>query len=156
MSDLDQVVTRAAVLKALLDRVAAAYDEARASATEILGAEGRKNAVVGDTKVASVSVTKSGRVSVNEPVLSRWVAENYPTEVETRAVVRPAFLEAIKRRSQEMGMPCSPTGEVDIPGVFVGDAYCSVRFADGGREVVAELWRQGRIDLETGTIKEIE
>lgn len=156
MTDLDALALRVAVFKALFDRVKAEYDTARATLGETLGPEGRKNAVFANQKLASISVTTAGRVSVDEPKVSRWCAELYPTEVEERPVIRPAFLEQLKSASAAAGEPCSPFGDLDIPGISVGDPFPSCRFAPGGREAIAELWTQGRIDLSTGAIRELE
>lgn len=153
--DLDRAVIRAAVLKCLSDQVNAAFKDAKNEVAEALGAEGRKNAVIDGNKLASVSVTKTGRITVDEAVLLNWVRANYPTEVERVDRVRPAFLEAIKSASAVQGEPASPTGEVDVPGVMMGDPYPLVRKAHGADELVAEYWRTGRLTV-TGELKELE
>lgn len=155
MTELDQIVLRAAVLKILSDRITSAFREAKQAAAEHLGPEGRKNAVLDGNKLASVSVSKSGRVTVDEAVLSRWVEQNYPTEVETVTRIRPGFLDAIKKATDAAGEPCSPLGDLDIPGVSVGDAYPLVRKAAGADELVEKLWQSGRLSLD-GQMKELE
>lgn len=144
------------MLKLLSDKVNAAFKAAKDDMARELGPEGRKNAVLDGDKIASVSVTKSGRVSVtSEAQFVRWVEEHYPTEIEHVPQVRPAFLEAIKKASEAAGEPCSPRGELDIPGVTVGDPYPLVRKSAGADELLERLWQSGRITL-TGEIKEIE
>lgn len=156
MSDLGHAAVKAAVLKILNDRVAAAFKAAKEEVAEILGPEGRKNAVLDGMKLASVSVTKAGRVSVsNEKLLVDWVAENYPTEIEETIKVRPAFLEAIKKASEEAGEPCAPDGSLDVPGISVGEPYPLVRKAPGADEIVEQLWQSQRLTLD-GTLKELE
>lgn len=155
MSDLDRLTLRAAVLKILSDRVNQAFRDAKDEVAAVLGVEGRKNAVLEDNKIASVSVAK-GRTSVSsEALLTRWVAENYPTEVETVERVRPAFLDQIKKASEAAGQPCSPFGELDVPGIAMGDPYPMVRKTAGADELVERLWQEGRLSVD-GEIKELE
>lgn len=156
MTDLNQAAVKAAVLKILNDRVAAAFKAAKEEVAQILGPEGRKNAVFDGMKLASVSVTKAGRVSVsNEKLLIDWVAEHYPTEIEETIKVRPAFLEAIKKASEEAGEPCSPFGDLDVPGVSVGEPFPLVRKSPGADELVEKLWQEQRLTLD-GSLKELE
>lgn len=153
---LDQLALRAAVLKLLSDQVNAAFKAAKDDMARELGPEGRKNAVLDGTKIASVSVTKSGRMSVSsEALFTRWVEEHYPTEIEQVSRVRPAFFEAIKKASEEAGEPCSPRGDLDIPGLTIGDPFPLVRKTPGAEELVEKLWQSGRLTLN-GEIKEIE
>lgn len=149
------MVLRAAVLKILSDRVNKAFREAKEEAATWLGREGRKNAEFDGMKVAAVSVTKSGRVTIDENLLTRWVEANYPTEVETVTKIRPGFLDAIKKASETAGEPCSPLGDLDVPGVSIGDPYPLVRKADGADELVEKLWQSGRLSLD-GQMKELE
>ncbi|MFY1595425.1 hypothetical protein [Micromonospora sp. WMMD737] len=66
--------------------------------------------VSGSTSNPSVAV-------VDEPAFRAWVAQRYPTEIETVHRVRPAwqgrFLEGVLGRGNP---PCDPQGEA-IPGV---------------------------------------
>lgn len=137
-----------------MDRVSVAFREAKDALAVELGPEGRKNAVYQGNKLASVSVTKSGRITVNEPVLLNWVREAHPTEVETVERIRPAFLSLIKADSEAAGEPCF-RGELDIPGVNVGEPYPMVRKADGADELVEKLWASGAFSLD-GEMKELE
>jgi len=156
MTDLDSLAVKAAVLKILNDRVADAFRKAKEDVAEILGPEGRKNAVFEGHKLASVSVSKGGRVSVDdERLLTAWVAENYPTEVEETIKVRPAFLEMIKKCSEEAGEPCGPGGQLDVPGIRVGDPFPLVRKAPGADEIIDRLWREQRLQID-GSLKELE
>lgn len=153
--ELDRVVLRAAVLKILSDRVSAAFRDAKEAAADALGPEGRKNAVFEGTKIASLSVTKNGRISVDEAVLLIWVKKNYPTEVETVERVRPAFVDAIKKATETAGEPCSPLGDLDVHGVNVGIPYPLVRKVPGADELVEKLWQSGRLTVD-GEVKELE
>lgn len=155
MSDLERATIKAAVLKILNDRVSAAFKAAKDEVAVALGAEGRKNAVLDGHKLASVSVTKGGRVSVsNETLLTKWVEENYPTEVEQVTRVRPAFLDMIKKASEAAGEPCSPNGELDVPGISVGEPFPLVRKTAGADEIVEKLWAAGRLSM-SGELKEL-
>lgn len=155
MSELERATVRAAVLKILNDRVYAAFKAAKDEVASHLGPEGRKNAVLEGNKLASVSVSKSGRITVtNEPALLRWVQENYPTEIETVERVRPAFLDLIKKDTEAAGEPCF-RGELDVPGISVGEPYPLVRKAPGADELVEALWRSGRLSVD-GEVKELE
>lgn len=140
---------KAAVLKYLSDRVNVEFRKAKEDLARELGPEGRKNAVWAGNKVASVTVSKGGRVTVtSEPRLVDWVCEHYPTEAEEVVRVRPAFLEQIKKSSEAAGEPCGPGGELDIPGISVGEPYPMVRTATGGADLLDQLWREGRITIE--------
>jgi hypothetical protein len=152
---LNDLMVRTAVLSFLLDKVKATYDAAREEAREALGPEGRVNATIDGNKLGAVSVSKTGRVAVNEAILTAWVAERYPDQIYTVQKVRPAFLDAIKKSSEAAGEPCTPDGTLDVPGVIIGDPYTSFRKADGGAQVIEHLWNTGRLTYE-GTIKELE
>lgn len=151
---LNDLMVRTAVLSVLLDKVKKAYDEARGEACEALGAEGRVNAVIDGQKLGAVSVSKTGRVTINEAILTAWVDEHYPTEVVTVKKIRPAFLDAIKRASEAAGQPCAPDGTLDVPGIIIGDPYASFRKADGAAELVEHLWNTGCITIE-GQLREL-
>lgn len=87
---------------------------------------------------------------VDEDKLVRWVAEHHPTEVQTRTVVRPAFLKAIKDASAKAGEPCAPDGTLDIPGVHVSTAAPHLRIVptDEAEQAVADLWQSGQLTLD--------
>ena len=156
MHELERATLRAAILKLLADRVNKAFRDAKDEVAQVLGPEGRKNAVLEGNKIASVSVTKSGRVTVSsEALLTNWVRDNYPTEIETVERVRPAFLEQIRKATEEAGEPCSPLGDLDVPGLTIGDPYPTVRKTPGSDELVEKLWKEGRLSVD-GDIKELE
>lgn len=101
-------------------------------------------------------MSKGGRVTVShEQNLVDWVTEHYPTEVEEVLRVRPAFLKLLKDTSEAAGEPCGPGGELDIPGLTVGDPYPMVRAATGGTELVERLWQEGRLTID-GSLKELD
>lgn len=156
MNELERATIRAAVLKVLVDRISAAFKKAKEEVAVQLGPEGRKNAVLDGEKLASVSVTKSGRFSIHNADLFRdWVVRNYPSEVFDQPTVRPAFLDAIKKASEAAGQPCTPDGTLDIPGVSMGDPYPLVRKVPGADKIIEDLWRSGRLNVD-GELREIE
>lgn len=154
VGNLDQIVLRAAVLKILSDRVTAAYRAAKDEAAAILGPEGRKNAVLDNRKLAAVSVSKSGRITVDEAVLTAWVRRMYPSEVEEVTRIRPAFLDAIKKATESAGEPCTPLGDLDVPGITIGDPYPLVRKTEGADELIEQMWQFGRLTVD-GEIKKL-
>jgi hypothetical protein len=76
-------------------------------------ADGRKVGYVLRTDPVSAEIASV----LNPGAFTRWVAENYPTEVETS--VRPAFRDAVLNASRKAGFPISPNGEPDVPGITV-------------------------------------
>lgn len=154
-SDLDRKAMRAAALKILADRVNAAFKEAKEALAEALGPEGRKNATFDGMKLASISVSKIGRISIDERLLTAYVEENYPTEVYSAPKIRPAFLDAIKKATEAAGEPSMPDGTLDVPGVSLGDSWPVVRKTPGADELVEQLWRTGRLTID-GHLKELE
>lgn len=154
--NLNALAIRAAVLKMLADRINFALRDAKKELAAELGPEGRKNAVLMDNKIASVSVTKTGRVSVtSEELLTRWVEENYPTEIEEVVRVRPAFLDRIKKTTEEAGEPCGPGGELGVPGIEIGEPWPVIRKTPGADQLIDQLWREGRLTID-GEIGELE
>lgn len=156
MAELDDVVLQLAVLRVLQDQIKKRYDEVRHQAVEVLGAEGRKNATWEGEKIAAVSVSKSGRVSIDQAKLLEYVMENYPTEVESLPAVRQAFVKAIMNATAEAGQPCMPDGTLDPPGVSVGEPYASVRPTWNASDTVRRLWRDRKINLDDPNILELE
>lgn len=128
-SETRMLAVEAVALRLLLTRIGERLDVVKGKLAADLQVGDRTTARLGDgTKVGSVSVNKA-RVSariVNEPELTRWVAEHYPHQVEQR--VRPVFLDAILKASADAGVAMAPDGTADVPGVqlAVGTPYLSV------------------------------
>jgi hypothetical protein len=151
--------TRVAVLKVLRDTVEAEYEAARrrvldglrASRAE-LGLKSMRVTLPDDTPVATVSVVepKAAVVVVDEDAFTSWVAENYPTEVETR--VRSSWQRKfVSRLDATPGPVADPsTGEV-VPGLAARPAAeprsFSLRSLPGGVEEIVGAWRRGDLDL---------
>lgn len=143
------VATQLAVVKVLTDLLKAQHEHLKDAARDAMDPGDRKTAMLGDTKIASVSMTDpSVRVRVkDETEFTDWVAENHPSEVVT--TVRDQY------RKQLLDQ-CKKTGE-QIPGVefTVGESYPSVRLATGAQQVIAEAWRDGKLP-DLGTLLAIE
>lgn len=76
----------------------------------------------------------------SEPMVSSW-AEKEVLELTVRA-----------RR------PCGPQGELDLPGVLYeppSGGTVTVRLSEEGPAEIERLWRDGRVDLATGAVREI-
>ena len=142
--------------------LAKAHEAAKADLAKALGPEGRKVAYADDYRLATTWVTKK-RVQVDQQALLAWVKQWWPEEVETETVVtervRPAFIAAIKAKTERVGEPCAPDGTTGIPGVTLADGYLSVRNAEGADSAIAHLWqmgRLGRLNLDSTELLEIE
>ena len=91
--------------------------------------------VVGSTTHPTVEVT-------DEDAFVKWVAERYPTEVETVVRVRPAWKQRFLQDVAERGdPPCDEYGEV-IPGLQwrPGGGFGGIRLVVN-QQVKAELGR---------------
>ncbi len=156
--------TRVAVLKALRDTVEAEYEAARlrlldglrASRAE-LGLKSLRVTLPDDTPVATVTVVdpRPAVVVVDPASFTSWVAEHYPTEVETRVTVRSSwqrhFVATLATSAASPGPVADPrTGEV-VPGLAARPApeprSFSLRPLPGGTEEITRAWRDGELDL---------
>jgi hypothetical protein len=158
---LKEDATRVAVLKALRDTVDAEYEAARRRvldglrvARAELGLKSMRVTLPDDTPVATVTLVdpKPAVVVVDEGTFTTWVAENYPTEVETRVQVRSSwqrqFVSRLDAFSAPVADPCS--GET-VPGLAALPARephsFSLRSLPGGAEEITRAWRRGALDL---------
>lgn len=119
---LQENSNRAAVLHLLGEAFnAAAKHEKTLTLTEMSGRGTLHPTLPDGTEIATVNVPKgSVRVTVtDEKALTDWVAEHYPTEVETVTSIRHAFLELLKDTSKKAGEACAPDGTLDVPGLEV-------------------------------------
>lgn len=160
--DLDDLSVRVVVLRTLQEKIAKAHEIAKADLTKALGPEGRKVAYVDGYRLATTWVTKK-RVQVDQAALLEWVMQWYPEEVETQTTVthrvRPAFITAIKNKTERVGEPCAPDGTTGIPGVTLADGYLSVRESEAAAAAIAHLWREGllgRLNLDSTELLEID
>lgn len=159
MSDIRKSAEHSIILGQLKAKVVAADKDIRAELDSGMHVGDRLTAVYDGELIGAVSKT-AGRstATVTDPdKLAAWVAERYPSEVETKPVVRAAFLNAILDASKEAGEPCTPDGTSGVPGVRVnqGDPYLSVRPTAAAPELVARMVADGYV-LPTGELRQIE
>jgi hypothetical protein len=143
MTDVHGLAVQAVALKALADRVAERLEEVKAELAEAIGPGDRTAARLNDgTKVGTVTYTNAAvRARVLHPgELSRWVQANYPDEIVP--VVRPSFEKLLLDTSKKAGQPCSPDGEVDVPGieVYTGRPYLTIRPEGWGLTAAWPKW----------------
>jgi hypothetical protein len=158
---LKEDATRVAVLRALRDTVEAEYEAARLrvldglrAARAELGLKSMRVTLPDDTPVATVTLVdpRPAVVVVDEGAFTTWVADNYPTEVETRVQVRPSwqrrFVSGLDATSGPVADP--RTGQV-ITGLAALPApepcSFSLRSLPGGTEQITRAWRRGALDL---------
>jgi hypothetical protein len=159
MSLKDDAAT-VAVLKALRDTVDVQYQAARLRVLEGLRTA-RAELGLKSTRVTLPDGTLVGTITLVDPspavvvedddAFTAWVAEHYPTEVQTRVEVRASwkkeFLARLDASSDLVGDP--RTGEV-ISGLksVPGDPRSfSLRLVPGGTEEVTAAWRRGVLDV---------
>jgi hypothetical protein len=160
---LKEDATRVAVLKALRDAVDAEYEAARLrvlaglrAARAELGLKSMRVTLPDDTPVATVTLVdpKPAVVVVDERAFTTWVAENYPTEVETRVQVRSSWQRHFVSRLEASSGPVADpsTGDV-VPGLKAMPAReprsFSLRPLPGGTEEITRAWERGALDLRS-------
>ncbi|MEU1309434.1 hypothetical protein ABZ419_11140 [Streptomyces cinnamoneus] len=159
MSEMQRLALEEAALKALADEVGDRLKTVRASmqeAMETSGASRVEALLPGGPKVATISRTspRPEAVVTDQAEFLAWVREHSPANITSRLVteVRPAFQSALLAEMTAAGIAQwadRETGEVhEVPGVEIratrGRTH-SVRPVDGGREAIAEAWRDGRL-----------
>lgn len=158
---LKEDATRVAVLKALRDTVDTEYEAARLrvlaglrAARAELGLKSLRVTLPDATPVATVTLVdpRPAVMVTDEDTFTTWVAENYPTEVETRVRVRPSWQKQFVSGLDTSSGPVSDprTGDV-VTGLAVLPApeprSFSLRSLPGGTEEITRAWRRGTIDL---------
>lgn len=145
---IKDVALRAAVLKALTDRIREEYDAARVDIHQelIALAEATGAATVkvklDDVEIATVSLT-GGKAAVrveDERKFLAWVQANHPTEIE------PRVRESFRKQLLDNG-GADANGEIadGLDVAHKGVPYVSTRFTPGGRAAVAAAWQEGRL-----------
>lgn len=156
------LTARAAVLKAIRDAIdeelsgsRSAVLEGLVDAKESLGVKSVDVTLPDGTKVASVTLTEpQPRISVtSEEAFANYVEARWPEEVEvvTRKTVRPAWSKKLLARLADAGdgdAVDTETGEL-VDGVTAWPApkpsSFSLRYASGGRERIAQAYRDGQL-----------
>ena len=155
---LKELSTRVAVLTALRDAIDVVIDSERViltseliDANQTLGVKQLDITLPNGEKVASASIgnSESKPIVTNEAAFTRWVAENFPTEIVQ--TVRPTF----KKVLFESTLAVNPqgeavhikTGEIIDGVVFNAPASrLTLRFKKDGRELVAEAFNRGELE----------
>jgi hypothetical protein len=157
--DLAQLALEEAALKALADTVNDRLKEVKATLQEALVGNGisKVSATLPDgTKVATISRSdpKPTAVVTDADKFLEWVRANSPHNVTTRLVteVRPAYTTALLAEMTAAGcneVADKETGVVEeVAGVEIKatrSTFHSVRPVDGGRDAIAEAWRNGQL-----------
>lgn len=166
---LKDAATEEAILKALLDRIDAAYKAKRVEVQQLLDEavkeNGQRNVAVevpGGETVATVNL-KPGKAEAtvhDVEALLAWVLAEHPDEIERKftTLIRPAFLtkllaELTAANGTDWADP--ETGVIHtVPGVSIapnrGRTH-EVRFAGPkgatGREQIAAAWQSGALAI---------
>ena len=157
--DLAQLALEEAALKALSDTVNDRLKEVKNAMQEQLVGNGisKVTASLPDgTTVATISRSdaKPAAVVVDDDAFLAFVRSIAPSEISTRLVteVRPAYRANILAQMTAAGVARivdTETGELhDVPGVEVKATRAlthSVRPTTGGKEAIAEAWRNGQL-----------
>jgi hypothetical protein len=158
---LKEDATTVAVLRALRDVIEAEYEAARLrvfvglrEARDEVGLKSMRVTLPDGTPVATVTVIdpKPATVVGDEAAFVAWVADRYPSEVETQVRVRPSwqrkFLSELDPSADPVVDP--RTGEtveglVTIPSS--GPRSFSLRLLPDGTQEISRAWRCGDLDL---------
>lgn len=119
-----EVSARALVLKELSSRVNVAFTAAKMQLLELMEeGDSKKPQSVDGVRLGTVSYAKGSRVATVTDLgaLTDWISNNYPDGVELTVTVRPWMLSQIIKTSTDVGAPVGPGGEVDIPGISMGE-----------------------------------
>ena len=155
---LKELSTRVAVLTALRDAIDVVIDSERViltsellDANQTLGVKQLDITLPDGEKVASASIGNSEPkpVVTNEMAFTRWVAENFPTEIVQ--TVRPTFKKVLLENNEQVNPQGeavhTKTGQIIDGVVFTNSASrLTLRFKKDGRELVAEAFNRGELE----------
>lgn len=158
---LKEDATTVAVLRALRDAIDAEYEAARLrvfaglrEARDEVGLKSMRVTLPDGTPIATVTLIDSKPATVvgDEAAFVAWVADRYPSEVETQVRVRPSwqrkFLSELDPSADPVIDPC--TGET-VEGLVTmrssGPRSFSLRPVAGGSQEIRRAWRCGDLDL---------
>jgi hypothetical protein len=116
-----ELIDEAAAIKLVADRLYARYNDLAGRAAALLGRGTVYPTLPDGTEIAQFTVPSAGiTVTItDESALTEWMRTHYPTEVATVEVIRPAFLDKLRKACREAKSPVGPDGEVDVPGIAV-------------------------------------
>lgn len=84
--------------------------------------------------------------------------EQAPHLLAEALVVAPWAENEVLKLTEQARQPCGPGGELDVPGVAYeppAPGVVTVKLSEDGPAVIERLWREGRIELRTGEIREL-
>ena len=160
-TNIVDLATRVAVLKALQDALRTEYDTARADVDDALRAlhqslgvtqmEVRLPGHPGPVAQITLSVSKPV-FRVDEAAFLAWCQAHHPTEVETVTAVRPVWRKALLARieaTDDGRVLDGKTGRVldFLTAVEPGPPGTTLTFKTGGRDEVARACGDGRFSL---------
>ncbi len=139
---LQQVVSR---------RLAEQHAQTRAIALDDFDTVGvRDIGMIGDEPLGAVQLNKGATTArITDPTaLLYWVLEHFPEQVESKPVIRSAYLTALLSDAKSKGVAVTKDGE-PIPGIEVGtaDPTLSVKPNEDAADVIARAFAEGRLDL---------
>lgn len=145
---------RAAVLKALAEKIGDAIDDGKTDLMAVMDEhqiDSLAAKLPDGTRVAKVArIEESSSPRITDPArFLAWVEANKPGEVVKS--VRDSYQKALLESVAKAGKPVEPgTGEV-IPGIEFRPraAYVSVTYADktASPELIRQAWQSGQISL---------
>lgn len=159
-----EAAARNAVLKVLLDKVKAAYEQSRhdvAQAMSEVGAERVAASLPNGVKVAQVVMAQpKPAIVLDEDAFLDWCEQNRPDEIVTVKRVRSSFQEAMLARLAIVAddVVDTRTGE-SVPWARVrpaGEPYPTTKLVDGGKQAIEAAWREGEISLDALSMPEID
>jgi hypothetical protein len=118
MTDSRGLAVQLIALRVLADKVGERITVVKGALQQALDVGDRKTATLDSgAPVGSITYAK-GRVTprvVDERAFTEWVLEQYPDEVVPQ--VRPAFRDAVLKTTRDAGVPMTPDGTLDVPGI---------------------------------------
>lgn len=180
-SDPKAIALAMVALKHAADTITPTQKQLRATAAELLDAKDRVTAVVDGVPVGTITkAAPKPVVSVVWEQFTPWMLANWPDRVEQGWSVNPSHVDTaiavlrehapellvrteqvapyalseVVKLSEAAGRPVGPGGELDVPGIIVTtpEGSVSARIEPGAGDLIAELWRSGRIALD-GTVR---
>lgn len=148
--------TQLAVLTVLTRLLKDQHTQVKQDTVEMMDPGDRKTALLGDHKIASVSMTDPSPKAtvVDEAAFLRWVQDNHPTEVVS--TVRDSYRAELLSQCRANGAAADANGQ-PIPGVKITrpEPYPTVRLAPGAVETIAQAWQTGALP-ELGALLAID
>lgn len=85
--------------------------------------------------------------------------DHAPQLLSETLTVEPWAESEVLKCTERAKESCGPGGELDIPGITYrppGDGVVTVKLSDDAPAAIERLWREGRIDLQSGQVRALE